>query len=54
LGAYTYVTVKPEIPLDSVRLKLNRMLNLAGGQHARSGLSGCMHHLHHLPCSCGS
>jgi len=29
-GAYKYVTVKPEIPLDTWRLKANRLLNSAG------------------------
>jgi hypothetical protein len=30
LGAYNYATVKPEIPLDTVKLKLNRLLNQMG------------------------
>lgn len=36
-GGYQYVTVKPEIPLTSLKLKANRILNMAGtGQE-------CMH-----------
>lgn len=29
-GAYQYVTVKPEIPLDNWKLKANRFLNASG------------------------
>ena len=30
-GIYQYMTVKPEIPLDSWKLKSNRLLNASGG-----------------------
>lgn len=41
-GLYNYATVKPDIPLDTWKLKANRLLNNSGKTLSRAGVgAGC-------------